>query len=90
MLLVFFSDSVFAQAGGIGGSGLEDRIRGLTSSIVTVILPAISILGLIYSAILAATGDQSARPRMVLVLFASVIGFLAPMIISWLQKASGY
>ena len=87
---MFFSDSAFAQAGGLGGSGLESRIKGLTGSIVTVILPAISILGLIYSAILAATGDQSARPRIVLVLFASVIGFLAPMIISWLQKASGY
>lgn len=81
---------VLAQAGGIGGSGLETRIRSLTGDIVTVILPAISILGLVYSAILASTGDQSARPRMVLIIFASVIGMLAPLIISWLKSASGY
>ena len=56
---------------------------------MTVILPAVSILGLIYGAILAAMGDQSARPRMVLIVIASIIGFLAPVIIRWLQSASG-
>lgn len=76
-------------AQGFGGSGFESRMKGLTDSLVSVVLPAISILGLIYAAILAASGDANAKGRMVLVMFASVVGFLAPMIISWLQSATG-
>lgn len=88
-LLFFVSDSAFAQMGGIGGGDLAGRMSNLTNQVITVILPAVSILGLVYAAILAATGDQAAKQRMVLVLFASVVGFIAPIIISWLKSASG-
>lgn len=87
--LICFSDSAFAQIGGIGGGDLATRMNSLTSQMISVILPAVSILGLVYAAILAATGDQGAKQRMVLVLFASVVGFIAPIIISWLKSASG-
>ncbi len=76
-------------AQGFGGSGFESKVKGLTDSLVTVILPAISIIGLIYAAILAASGDANAKSRMILVMFASTIGFLAPVIISWLKSATG-
>ena len=86
--VTFYSNSSFAQdMGGIGGDALSQRVNGLTSKIIGTILPAISILGLVYSAILAASGDQGAKSRMVLVLFASIIGFLAPILIHWLQGA---
>lgn len=87
---LFIPEAALAQVGGIGGSGLESKIKGLTQSILTVILPSISVLGLMYSAMLAATGDQSARPRMTLIIFASVVGMLAPVIVSWLQRVSGF
>lgn len=88
-ILLFFSETSFAQdMGGLGGGDLSQRVNGLTNKIIGTILPAISILGLVYSAILAASGDQGAKGRMVLVIIASIVGFLAPMLIRWFQSAS--
>lgn len=84
----FYSNTSFAQdIGGVGGDALSQRVNGLTNKIIGTILPAISILGLVYSAILAASGDQGAKGRMVLVIIASVVGFLAPVVIRWFQSA---
>ena len=90
LVLFFITINIFAQFGGIGMGSLESKLHRLTQAILNVILPAVSILGLIYSAILAAIGDQGAKPRMVMVLFASVMGFLSPLIIGWLQRVSGF
>lgn len=79
-------DLAFAQ---FGASGFESRLQGFTDSLISVILPAASILGLLYAALLAVSGDEGAKRRMVLVIMASVIGFLAPMIIRWFQSAVG-
>lgn len=90
IVFTLYSNSSFAQdMGGIGGDALSQRVNGLTNKIIGTILPAISILGLVYSAILAASGDQGAKGRMVLVIIASVIGFLAPIVIRWFQSAVG-
>lgn len=75
---------------GLTFGGFESRIESLTRSLITIIMPALSILGLIYAAILAVMGDASAKARIVTVIVCSVIGFLAPLIIKWLQYASGY
>ncbi|MEZ4743990.1 MAG: TrbC/VirB2 family protein [Bdellovibrionota bacterium] len=82
-----FSDPLLAQT--YGGGGFENRIKGLTDNLMSVILPAVAILGLLYAAMLAASGDEGAKKRMILVIIASVIGFLAPMIIRWFQSAAG-
>lgn len=82
ILMVFCPATAMAQ---FGGGGLESKVQGVTSGLLTFLLPAASCIGLIYSAILAATGDASARQRMVLVAVTSVIGMLAPLIIRWLQ-----
>ncbi len=88
ILYSVFPESSFAQdIGGIGGDALSQRVNGLTNKIIGTILPAISILGLVYSAILAASGDQGAKGRMILVIIASIVGFLAPMLIHWFQSA---
>lgn len=87
-VLTLYSSSSFAQdMGGVGGDALSQRVNGLTNKIIGTILPAISILGLVYSAILAASGDQGAKSRMVLVIIASIVGFLAPILIRWFQSA---
>ncbi|MCH2534239.1 MAG: TrbC/VirB2 family protein [Bdellovibrionales bacterium] len=85
--MLLFADPALAQ--GFGGSGFESRIKGFTDNIISVILPAVAILGLLYAALLAASGDEGAKRRMVLVVIASVIGFLAPVIIRWFQSAVG-
>lgn len=72
-----------------GGGEFQSRMSGLTSNLVNVLLPAVSILGLVYAAILAAMGDESSKSRMVLVIIASIVGFLAPLFIRWLQSFMG-
>lgn len=67
------------------GGALQSKVSGITRGLTNFLLPAVSILGIVYAAILAATGDASAKSRMVLVLVASIVGFLAPLIIGWLQ-----
>ncbi len=79
--MITFPDLAFAQFGG----GLESKVQGVTNGLITFLLPAASCIGLVYSAILATTGDASARQRMVLVAVTSVIGMMAPLIIRWLQ-----
>lgn len=72
-----------------GGGEFQNRMGGLTRNLVNVLLPAVSILGLVYAAILAAMGDEGSKSRMVLVVIACVVGFLAPLFIRWLQSATG-
>jgi len=81
-LLFVFHDFALAQ---FSGGGLESKINGVTSGLINFLLPAASVIGLIYAAILAATGDASAKSRMVLIAMCSLVGMLAPLIIRWLQ-----
>lgn len=86
-VMLFVPELALAQYA--GGGDFQSKIGGVTKGLVNVLLPAVSVLGLVYAAILAATGDAGAKARMVLVAVASIIGFLAPMIIRWLQSISG-
>lgn len=85
--LLFCVDPVLAKSW--GSSGFESRIESLTDSLISILLPLVAILGLLYAAILAASGDEGAKKRMLLVIVASLIGFLAPIIIRWLQSIAG-
>lgn len=85
VMFSFFPEAAHAQFAG----GFESKMQGLTNKLITVVLPLISILGLVYAVILAVTGDAGAKMRIVMVIGCSVVGFLAPHIISWFQSASG-
>lgn len=85
-ITLFMPELSFAQH---GGGDFQSKVGGVTKGLVNVLLPAVSVLGLVYAAILAATGDAEAKSRMVLVAVASIVGFLAPMLIRWLQSISG-
>ncbi len=89
LFIVVLLLSMSPTLAGLGGLGFESRIQSLTNSLISVILPTFAILGLIYAAIQAAMGDEGAKRRMLLVIVASMIGFLAPMIIRWFQSAVG-
>lgn len=84
--MAFVPEMSFAD---YGGGDFQNRMSGLTRNLVNVLLPAVSILGLVWAAILAAMGDEGSKNRMILVAFASIVGFLAPIIIRWLQSATG-
>ena len=79
-------DMAFAD---YGGGEFQNRMSGLTRNLVNVLLPAVSILGLVYAAILAAMGDEGSKQRMIMVAVASIVGFLAPILIRWLQSIAG-
>lgn len=83
LLMVLYPELVLAQ---FSGGALENKINGVTSGLINFLLPAASIIGLIYSAILAATGDASAKARMTTIAICCVVGMLAPLIIRWLQS----
>ena len=81
IFMIFGPDFAHAQFAG----GLESKVQSVTNGLINFLLPAASVLGIVYAAILAATVDASAKQRMVLVIIASFVGFLAPLIIHWLQ-----
>ena len=80
--MIFCPELALAQ---FSGGGFESKVQGVTNGLITFLLPAASVIGLVYAAILAATGDASAKQRMVLVAVTSLIGMLAPLIIRWIQ-----
>ena len=82
LIMIFFPELALAQ---FSGGGFESKVQGVTNGLITFLLPAASVIGLVYAAILAATGDASAKQRMVLVAVTSLIGMLAPLIIRWIQ-----
>lgn len=82
VLMVMCPDLAMAQ---FSGGALESKVNGVTSGLINFLLPAASVIGLIYSAILAATGDASAKARMTTIAICCVVGMLAPLIIRWLQ-----
>lgn len=85
--LILFTEPALAQS--FGGNELESRLAGLTSALTYVILPAFSIIGLVYAGIMAASGDESAKQRMKLVIIGSIVGFLAAVIIAFVKAKSG-
>ncbi len=81
-LLLFLPEFSFAQ---MGGSGFESKVQNINNNLITRILPLVSIFGIFYAAVLAISGDGEAKGKIIGVLFASAMGFLAPMIIEWLK-----
>ena len=69
--------------------GFESKMQNLTGQLIGTVLPLMSILGLVYAALLALSGDAAAKAKIITVLTVSLIGFLAPAIIQWLQRAAG-
>ena len=92
LLVGFFliAENIFAQAYFITGGGFESKMDNLTNKMVTVLLPIMSLVGLIYACILALMGDGAAKQRITMVLACSAIGLLAPVIVSWIKSIVGY
>jgi hypothetical protein len=66
-------------------SGFENKMTALQHKFSTFILPVMSVLGLVMAAILAATGNENAKSKIMFCLMGSGVGFLAPYIIGWIQ-----
>ncbi|MBF0361155.1 MAG: hypothetical protein HQK49_09095 [Oligoflexia bacterium] len=88
LLVAFFSTDLFADV--LGGGGFEAKVKGLQDKFLNVILPIMAVFGLGYAGILAATGNESAKGKIVLCLIGSAVAFLAPYIIAFVQSAIGH
>ena len=64
-------------ADNFSGGGFESRMENLQSKFINVVLPLMSIFGLVYAAIIAASGNEGAKGRITVVVIGSIIGFLA-------------
>lgn len=67
----------------------ESRTQALTTNLITTVLPLLSTLGIVYAVFLALTGDAGAKAKIFAVVGCSLVGFLAPHLIKWLQAAAG-
>ncbi len=68
-------------------SGFENKMANLQQQFSSFLLPVMSVLGLVIAGILAATGNEGAKSKIWFCLIGSGVGFLAPYIIGWLQRA---
>ena len=81
----FFPELAFAQWAG----GFETRVGNLTTKLVSVILPALSTLSLLWAVFMALTGDGESKGRIIAIIVVSIVGVMAPMLMKWFQSAAG-
>lgn len=79
----------FAYADFGDGSAFESRMESLQNKFINVVLPLMSILGLVYAGILAASGNETAKAKISVIIIGCIMGFLAPHIIGWLKAILG-
>lgn len=78
VLLCFFS-STLAHA------SVESTLFNVQNKLINTILPAVAILGLVASGISFAIGHENAKKHMLYAIGGTILGFVAPSIISMLQ-----
>ena len=76
LLTIVLPELGFTQYG-----DFQSKMTGLTQKLLTVFLPAGSILGLIWCAVLGLSGNPEAKQKMGVVLACCVFGLFAPAVI---------
>lgn len=67
------------------GGAFESKLGNLRDSLIGVVLPLVSTIGLVYAAILAISGSGEGRGKVVGVVVMSIVGFMARYIIEFFQ-----
>lgn len=80
-------DCAFAQTW--GGGSFESKMTGLQSNLINKVLPILSTLGLIYAVFLSLTGDGGGKQKIIWVIVASIIGYVAPALLGFLRTSVG-
>ncbi|MCI5072652.1 hypothetical protein MRY82_06920 [bacterium] len=86
---LFVGFLIIAPDGAYAFGGFESKMSNLTGQLIGVVLPLMSVLGLIYAAFLSISGSAEAKGKIFAVITASAIGFMAPQIIAFIQSAAG-
>ena len=82
LCMFMMPESAMAQVG-----GFETKMNNLNSNLISKILPLVSTCGLLYGVFLMVTGSGEAKGKILAVIGGSIIGFLAPALMSWLSGA---
>lgn len=85
MTLGIFLVPLLVFAGPISGNEFETRMTGLADQLINVVMPLMAILGLVWAGILAVSGNETARGKILLVVTGSIVAILSPHIIMWIK-----
>ncbi len=69
----------------IGYCSVESTLTNIQTKLITVILPLVAILGLVFAGLSFVSGSPSARQHLVLAVVGAVIGFGAPSIVTFIR-----
>jgi hypothetical protein len=69
----------------LGHCSVESTLSNISSRLISVILPLVSILGLVFAAISFAMGNPNARGHLMLAIFGAAVGFGAPSIVAFIR-----
>ncbi len=69
----------------IGYGSVESTLTNIQTKLITVILPVVAILGLVFAGLSFVSGSPGARQHLVLAVFGAIIGFGAPSIVTFIR-----
>ena len=69
----------------LGFCSVESTLSNISTRLISVILPLVAILGLVFAAISFAMGNPNARSHLILAIFGAAVGFGAPSIIAFIR-----
>lgn len=69
----------------IAHASVESTLQNVQNKLINTILPAVAILGLVAAGISFAIGHENAKKHMLYAIGGTILGFIAPSIISMLQ-----
>ena len=70
-------------------ASVESTLYNVQNKLINTILPAAAIIGLIIAGISFAVGHENAKRHMMYAIMGTILGFLAPSIITMLRGISG-
>ena len=68
-----------------GYGSVESTLTNIQTKLITVILPLVAILGLVFAGLSFVLGSPGARQHLVLAVLGAVIGFGAPSIVTFIR-----
>ncbi len=83
--LFFFTLAVLLLLPTIGYGSVESTLSNIQNRLINVILPLVSILGLVWAGLSFVMGNPNARNHLMLAIFGAVVGFGAPSIVSFIR-----
>lgn len=69
----------------VGYCSVESSLMAVQDRLIGTILPLAAILGLVFAGLSFVAGSPNAKGHLMLAIIGSVIGFLAPSLVSWIQ-----